>query len=194
MTSRAKGRCTRNQRSQPPKNWDWKPKSPSHSFEVLGILAGRVELVNYGRWSSGEHSADLPPWALLFVAIGCSATSPAEVAPTPNIEATVEARVQATSEAAAAIKATAGHLEECNRVERACLMHSSHLENRSEFATSLVLLEFSQEDQAILRRTFGNLTSLAQKAIMGQCCQFKAMEPIINFFPNQDIETAFRSF
>ena len=136
----------------------------------------------------------LAAMALLLVAIGCSATSPSEVAPTPNIEATVEARVQATSKAAAAIKATAGHLEECNRVERACLMHSSHLENRSEFATSLVLLEFSQEDQAILRRTFGNLTALVKKAIMGQSCQFKAMEPIINFFPNQDIETAFRSF
>jgi len=46
-------------------------------------------------------------------------------------------------------------------------MHSSHLESRSEFATSLVLLEFSQEDQAILRRTFGNLTALVKKAIMG---------------------------
>ena len=31
--------------------------------------------------------------ALLVAAIGCSATSPAEVAPTPNIEATVEARL-----------------------------------------------------------------------------------------------------
>ena len=105
--------------------------------------------------------------ALLVAAIGCSAASPAEVTHTPDIEATVEARVQATSEAAAAIQATAGLLEEFNRVERACLMHSSHLESRSEFATSLVLLEFSQEDQAILRRTFGNLTALVKKAIMG---------------------------
>ena len=57
--------------------------------------------------------------ALLVAATGCSATSPAEVAPTPNIDATVEARVQATSEAAAAIQATADLLEEFNRVERA---------------------------------------------------------------------------
>ena len=43
--------------------------------------------------------------ALLVAAIGCSAASPAEVAPTPNIEETVEARlaqeraVEATIEA-----------------------------------------------------------------------------------------------
>ena len=31
--------------------------------------------------------------ALLFAAIGCSTTQPAEVAPTPNIDAMAEARV-----------------------------------------------------------------------------------------------------
>ena len=59
--------------------------------------------------------------------------------------------------------------------------------------TSLVLLAFSQEDQAILRRTFGNSTALFQKAIMGVFRQFKGMEPITNFFTNHGVETSFQS-
>ena len=61
------------------------------------------------------------------------------------------------------------------------------------FPTSLVLLVFSQEDRAILRRTFRSLTELAQKAIMGVFCQFKGMEPITSFFANHGVETFFRS-
>ena len=44
--------------------------------------------------------------ASLVATLSCSVPAPAEVAPTPNIRATVEARVQAQSEAAAAIEAT----------------------------------------------------------------------------------------
>ena len=52
----------------------------------------------------------------LFVAnLACSVPAPVEVSPTPNIEATVKARVQATSEAAAAIEETAVHLEVFNQ-------------------------------------------------------------------------------
>ena len=59
------GASARNQRIQPPKSRNWKPGSPAHFLKFLGILAGRVELVNYGRRSSGGHSADLlalPCW------------------------------------------------------------------------------------------------------------------------------------
>ena len=40
------GRSARNLKSHFPKNGDCKPEFPFHLLEVLGILAGRVEMVH----------------------------------------------------------------------------------------------------------------------------------------------------
>jgi hypothetical protein len=82
-------------------------------------------------------------------------------------------------------------------------MHSrSDAEGNWLFPAGLVLQEISQQDQDVFRRSifsasgteFSGYVELTQRAYISVWCEFRGMEPIINFFSDLDPEIAFRAF
>ena len=130
-------------------------------------------------------------FALLILSfqLGCTPMP----APTPNISATVGAAVRATLAVPTPVATpdiVARRLEDFNRFIRACYNGEPRL------------AEFSPSDQQAFRRAinrasdlpYGSYLNMAKRAYVSTFCQFKGIEPITNFYQNDDIETAFLSY
>ena len=89
-------------------------------------------------------------------------------------------------------------LNDFRRLRKGCALSSAVDASGESLGTplSVILLEFSQEDDTAYRRAFGSssLTRLAQRASISLFCEFKGVELITNFFADLPFDQAFGQY